>query len=72
MKTMYFYDVSGEGFSSSSGSLLIESIIKNVNVLIKDNKKILLELKESLLMMRDKPSLNRNFRCAPLYLFDKV
>ena len=72
MKTMYFYDVSGEDFSPSSGSSLIESIIKNVNVLIKENTKFLLELKESLLIMRDKPSLNRNIRSAPLYLFDKV
>ena len=71
MKTMYFYDVSGEDFSPSSGSSLIESIIKNVNVLIKENTKFLLELKESLLIMRDKPSLNRNIRSAPLYLFDK-
>ena len=38
----------------------------------KENKKFLLELKESLLIMRDKPSLNRKIRSAPLYLFDKV
>ena len=30
------------------------------------------EIKESLLIMRDKPSLNRNINSAPLYLFDKV
>ena len=36
-----------------------------------ENKKILLELKESLLIMRDKPSLNRNITLAPLYLFDR-
>ena len=45
---------------------------ENFNVLIKENKKFLLELKESLLIMRDKPSLNRSIRSAPLYLFDKV
>ena len=45
---------------------------KNFSVLTKENKKFLLELKESLLIMRDKPSLNRNIRSAPLYLFDKV
>ena len=28
--------------------------------------------KESLLVMRDKPSLNRNINSAPLHLFDKV
>ena len=44
----------------------------NFSVLTKENKKFILELKESLLIMRDKPSLNRNIRSAPLYLFDKV
>ena len=42
------------------------------SVLTKENKKFLLELKESLLIMRDKPSLNRKNRSASLYLFDKV
>ena len=46
--------------------------LENISVLIKENKKFLLELKESFLIMRDKPSLNRNIRSAPLYLFDKV
>ena len=45
---------------------------ENFTVLTKENKKFLLELKESLLIMRDKPSLNRNIRSAPSYLFDKV
>ena len=36
------------------------------------NKKYLLEVKESLLIMRDKPSLNRNINSAPSHLFDKV
>ena len=45
---------------------------ENFSVLTKENKKFLLELKESLLIMRDKPSLNRNIRSAPLCLFDKV
>ena len=44
---------------------------ENFSVLTKENKKFLLELKESLLI-RDKPSLNRNIRSASLYLFDKV
>ena len=44
----------------------------NFSVLAHENKKYLLEIKESLLIMRDKPSLNRNFNSAPLYLFDKV
>ena len=45
---------------------------KNFSVLTKENKKFLLELKKSFLVMRDKPSFNRNIRSAPLYLFDKV
>ena len=45
---------------------------ENFSVPTKENRKFLLELKESLLIMRDKPSLNRNIRSAPLYLFDKV
>ena len=45
---------------------------QNFSVLTKENKKFLLELKESLLIMRDKPSLNRNIRSAPLCLFGKV
>ena len=44
---------------------------ENFSVLTKENEKFLLELKESLLIMRDKPSLNRNIRSVPLYLFDK-
>ena len=45
---------------------------KMFRVLTRKNKKFLLKLKESLLIMRDKPSLNRNIRIAPLYLFDTV
>ena len=33
------------------------------------NKKIKIELKE---IMTDKSSLNKNFKSAPLYLFDKL
>ena len=39
-------------------------------VLCHENKKHLLELKESLLVMRDRTSMNRSVRSAPLYLFD--
>ena len=42
------------------------------SILTRENKKFLLELKESLLIMRDKPSLNKNITSAPLYLFDKT
>ena len=41
------------------------------SILTRENKNLLLELKESLLIMRDKPSLNRNITSAPLYLFDR-
>ena len=44
---------------------------ENFSVLTMENKKFLLELKENLLIMRDKP-LNRNIRSVPLHLFDKV
>ena len=44
----------------------------NFSVLAYENKKYLLEIKESLLIMRDKPLLNRNINSVPLYLFDKV
>ena len=42
------------------------------SILMRENKKFLLELKESLLIMRDKPSLNKNITSAPLYLVDKT
>ena len=41
------------------------------SILTRENKHFLLELKEDLLIMRDKPSLNRNITSAPLYLFHK-
>ena len=44
---------------------------EHFSVLTKENKKFLLELKESLPKMRDKPSLNKNIRSALLYLLDK-
>ena len=42
------------------------------SILTRENKTFLLELKESLLIMRDKPSSNRNITSAPLYLFDRA
>ena len=44
----------------------------NFSNLTRENKNFLLELKESLLIMRDKPCLNRNITSAPFYLFDKA
>ena len=42
------------------------------SILTRDNSKFLLELKESLLILRDKPSLNRNITSTSLHLFDKA
>ena len=44
----------------------------NFSVLAHENKNYLLEIKKSLLIMRDKPSLNRYINSAPLCLFRKV
>ena len=43
---------------------------EDFSILNHENKKYLLELKENLLIMRDRPSMNRNVRSAPLYLFE--
>ena len=48
------------------------SAFYDFSILVHKNKKFLLELKESLLIMRDKPSLNRNLTSATLYLFDRA
>ena len=39
----------------------------NFSIQTRENKKFLLELKESLLIMRDQPSLNRNVTSAPFF-----
>ena len=44
----------------------------NFSIVTRENKSFLLESKESLFIMRDKPTLNRNITSAPLYLFDRV
>ena len=44
---------------------------EDFSILTRENKKFLLELKESLFIMRDKLSLNRNITLASLYLFDR-
>ena len=36
------------------------------NMLAHENRKFLLEIKESLLIMKDKPSLNKNISSAPI------
>ena len=42
------------------------------SILTRQNKTFLLELKESLLIIRDKQSLNRNITSTQLYLFDRA
>ena len=66
--------VKPKGSAASDHSLLCNNSpsFENFIVLTKEYKKFLLELKESLLTIRDKPSLNRNIRSAPLCLFDKI
>ena len=44
----------------------------NSSILAHENKKFLLEIKENLLIMRVKPSLDRNTSSATLYLSHKV
>ena len=61
--------------SSVSDNLLLCSqspYFGNCNELTKENSKFVVGLKESLLLLSDKPSLNRNIRFAPLYLFGRV
>ena len=41
----------------------------DISILKRENRNFLLELKESLLILRDKPSLNRNITSALFYLF---
>ena len=43
---------------------------ESFSVLTKENRKFVLGLKKSLLIMRDKHSLNRDIRLAPSYLLD--
>ena len=45
---------------------------ESFSVLVKEKRKFVSELKESLLIMRDKPSLNKNIRSAPFYLFNRI
>ena len=45
---------------------------EDFTILAHGTNKFSLEIKESLLIKRDKPVLNKNISSAPLYLFDKV
>ena len=48
------------------------SSFDNFSILYHENKKFLFEIKESVLIMRDKSSLNRNLNSTPSHLFEKV
>ena len=48
------------------------SFFENFSILVYENKIFLLQIKESFLIMRDKPLLNINFSFAPLYLFKNI
>ena len=43
--------------------------LDDFSILASAGSKFILELKESLLIMRDNPTLNKNITSAPLYLF---
>ena len=45
---------------------------EDFSILCHENKKYLLDTKESLLIMKDRPSINRNVRSVPLCLFEWV
>ena len=72
--------LSGKQVKPSNNSAICDHLIHcnflpsfgNFSALAHENKKYLLEIKESLLIMRNKPLLNRNINSPPLYLFDKV
>ena len=66
--------VKPKGSATSDHLLLCNHLppIKRLSVLTRENRKFVLEFIESLLIVRDKTSLNKNIRSAPVFLFDKV
>ena len=61
--------------SSIRGHLLFcnhDPSFDDLTILAQGTNKFLLEIKESLLIKRDKPIINKNISSAPLFLFDKV
>ena len=72
--------LTGEKVKPSNNSAICDHLLHcnflhsfdNFSVLVHENKKYLLEIKESLLIMRDKLLLNRNINSAPFDLIDKV
>ena len=61
--------------SSVAGHLLFckySASYEDFSILTRENKIFLLELKKSLLIMRDKPPSNKNIASVLLYLFDRI
>ena len=61
--------------SSAADHLLLcnhSASYDDFSILTRENKRFLVELEESLLIMRDKPCLTRNITSAPLHQFDKA
>ena len=48
------------------------SSFEDFSVLFYENNKYFFELKESLFIMRDRPSMNRNIRSFPFYMFECI
>ena len=57
---------------SSFTKLQLSPYFEDFRILHHKNKKHLLEVKESLSIMRDRPSMNQNIRFVPLYLFEWI
>ena len=72
--------LSGENAKPSNNSAVSDHLLHwnfllsfdSFSILAHEKKKYLLEIKERMLIMRDKASLNRKINSATLYLFDKV
>ena len=72
--------ITGKKVKPSNNSAICDHLVHcnflpsfdNFSVLANENSKYLLEIKDSLLIKRDKPPLNGNINSALLYLFDKV
>ena len=64
--------LSRKGYVVSDYLLLWKYSLSFDRVLMKENRKVLLELKKSILIMTDKPSFNLNIKSVPLQLLNRV
>ena len=75
ISSLTFKKVKRSAESSIGGHLLFcnhDPSFDELTILAQGANKFLLEIKESLLIKRDKPILNKNISSPPLFLFDKV